>query len=315
LLLALLAAAAFGWFSFGPGPGPREGGTETTVVLKRGSGLPQIAETLADAGVIRLPFTFALLAKATGGGQHLRAGEYSIPARATAFDILGMIRAGRIVRHLVTIPEGLSSAQVADILNANPVLTGRVQPPPEGSIMPQTYDVERGQDRREVLQMMMDAQDKLVAGLWADRKPGLPYRNVSQALAMASIVEKETALPAERPHVASVYLNRLRKGMRLESDPTIIYGMTKGRPLGRSLTHAEVIDPTPYNTYVITGLPPTPIANPGRAAIEAALHPTDSNDLFFVADGTGGHVFAESFEEHTKNVARWRQIAQSLKGR
>ena len=314
LLLALLAVAAFGWFSFGPGPGPREGGTETTVVLKRGSGLPQIAETLADAGVIRLPFTFALLAKATGGGQHLRAGEYSIPARASAFEILGMIRAGRIVRHLVTIPEGLSSAQVADILNANPVLTGRVQPPPEGSIMPQTYDVERGQDRREVLQMMMDAQDKLLAGLWADRKPGLPYRDIGQALTMASIVEKETALPAERPHVASVYLNRLRKGMRLESDPTIIYGMTKGRPLGRSLTHAEVIDPTPYNTYVIAGLPPTPIANPGRAAIEAALHPTDSNDLFFVADGTGGHVFSETFEEHTRNVARWRQIAQSLKG-
>jgi UPF0755 protein len=132
---------------------------------------------------------------------------------------------------------------------------------------------------------------------------------------MASIVEKETALAAERPHVASVYLNRLRKGMRLESDPTIIYGLTQGRPLGRSLTHAEVTEATPYNTYVIYGLPPTPIANPGRAAIEAALNPADTNDLFFVADGTGGHVFAETFEEHAKNVARWRQIAQSLKGR
>ncbi|MDB5459968.1 MAG: aminodeoxychorismate lyase, partial [Caulobacteraceae bacterium] len=253
LILVVLAAVAFGWLSFGPGPGPREGGVETTVVLKRGSGLPQISEALADAGVIRLPFAFALLAKATGGGQHLRAGEYSIPARASAFQILGMIRAGRIVRHLVTVAEGLSSAQVADILNANPVLTGRVQPPAEGSVMPQTYDVERGEDRAEALAQMTQAQAKLVARLWAARKPGLPYKTPQQAVTLASIVEKETALPVERPHVASVYLNRLRKGMRLESDPTIIYGMTKGRPLGRSLTHAEVVDPTPYNTYLISG--------------------------------------------------------------
>jgi UPF0755 protein len=195
LLLMILATAAFAWFSFAPGPSPREGGAETTVVLKRGSGLPQIAETLADSGVIKLPFTFALLAKATGGGQHLRAGEYSIPARASAFEILGMIRAGRIVRHLVTIPEGLSSAQVADILNANPVLTGQVQPPPEGAIMPQTYDVERGQDRRDVLQTMIDAQDKLVAGLWADRKPGLPYRNLNQALTLPPSSRRKRRCP------------------------------------------------------------------------------------------------------------------------
>jgi UPF0755 protein len=179
--------------------------------------------------------------------------------------------------------------------------------------MPQTYDVERGQDRNDVLAMMTDAQSKLVATLWAERKPGLPYRNAEQALTLASIVEKETALPAERPHVAAVYLNRLRKGVRLEADPTIIYGLTQGRPLGRSLTHAEVIEPTPYNTYVVTGLPPTPIANPGRAAIEAALNPSDSDDLFFVADGTGGHVFAQTFEQHQKNVVRWRSIARSLK--
>jgi UPF0755 protein len=314
LILMILAAGAFGWLTFGPGPGPREGGTETTVVLKRGSGLPQISEALADAGVIRLPFAFALLAKATGGGQHLRAGEYSIPARASAFQILGMIRAGKIVRHLVTVAEGLSAAQVADILNANPVLSGRVRPPAEGSVMPQTYDVERGEDRAEVLAEMTQAQAKLVARLWAARRPGLPYKTPQQAVTLASIVEKETALPAERSHVASVYLNRLRKGMRLESDPTIIYGMTQGRPLGRSLTHAEVVDPTPYNTYVISGLPPTPIANPGQASLEAALNPADSNDLFFVADGTGGHVFSDTFEQHQKNVARWRSIAQSLKG-
>jgi UPF0755 protein len=299
---------------FGPGPPPKEGGTETTVILKRGSGLPQIAETLADGGVIRLPFTFGVLAKLTGGGQHLRAGEYSIPARASAYDVLAMIRAGKIVRHLVTIPEGLSSAQVADILNANPVLKGEAPVAPEGSIMPQTYDVERDQDREDVLDQMKAAQAKLVQTLWADRAPGLPYRTPEQAIAMASIIEKETAVPAERPHVAGVYLNRLAKGMRLESDPTIIYGITRGRPLGRTLTHADVVDPTPWNTYAVAGLPPTPIANPGRASIEAALHPVQTSDLYFVADGSGGHVFAETFEQHEKNVVRWRAIAKSLKG-
>ena len=314
LLALLLAAGGFAWVVFGPGPPPKEGGTETTVILKRGSGVPQIAETLADAGVIRLPFTFGVLAKLTGGGQHLRAGEYSVPARASAFDILAMIRAGKIVRHLVTVPEGLSSAQVADILNANPVLTGEAPLAPEGSIMPQTYDVVRGQDRAEVVQQMQEAQARLMERLWAGRAPGLPYRSPQQALAMASIIEKETALPAERPHVASVYLNRLAKGMKLESDPTIIYGMTKGRPLGRSLTHADVVDPTPWNTYAVAGLPPTPIANPGRASIEAALHPAASDDFYFVADGSGGHVFAETYEQHQKNVVRWRAIARSLKG-
>jgi UPF0755 protein len=313
-LAVLMAAGGFAWTEFGPGPAPKEGGTETTVILKHGSGLPQIAQTLADSGVIRLPFSFGVLAKLTGGGQHLRAGEYAVPARASAFDILQMIRAGRIVRHLVTIPEGLSSAQVADILNANPVLSGEAPAAPEGSIMPQTYDVERGQDRADVVAEMQVAQKKLVDQLWAERAPGLPYKTLEQALAMASIVEKETSVAAERAHVAGVYLNRLAKGMLLESDPTIIYGITKGRPLGRSLTHADVVDPTPWNTYVVAGLPPTPIANPGRASIEAALHPVQTRDLFFVADGTGGHVFSQTFEEHQKNVQRWRGIAKSLKG-
>jgi UPF0755 protein len=317
-VLVVLAIVALGgggvYVVFGPGPPPKEGGTDTTVILKHGSNLPQIAETLAEAGVIRLPFTFGVLAKLTGGGQHLRAGEYSVPARASASDILAMIRAGKIVRHLVTVPEGLSSAQVADILNANPVLSGDAPVAPEGSIMPQTYDVERGQDRAEVVQQMQAAQARLAQALWAERAPGLPYRTLEQALSMASIIEKETALPAERPHVASVYLNRLAKGMRLESDPTIIYGITKGRPLGRSLTHADVVDPTPWNTYAVAGLPPTPIANPGRASIEAALHPARSGDFYFVADGSGGHVFAETYAQHQKNVARWRSIARSLKG-
>ncbi|HEY4032206.1 MAG TPA: endolytic transglycosylase MltG [Caulobacteraceae bacterium] len=313
-MAVVAVAGGFAWLAFGPGPGPREGGTETTVILKRGSSLPQIAQALADGGVIRLPFTFGALAKLTGGGARLKAGEYAAPARASTWDILQMIRAGKIVRHLVTIPEGLSSAQVAEVLDANPVLSGDAPVAPEGSIMPQTYDVQRGQDRAEVVAQMRAAQAKLVRRLWAERAPDLPYKTPEQALAMASIVEKETAVPAERPHVAGVYLNRLAKGMRLESDPTIIYGITKGLPLGRSLTHADVQDPTPWNTYAVAGLPPTPIANPGRASIEAALHPASTRDLYFVADGSGGHVFAETYEQHQKNVDRWRAIAKSLKG-
>jgi UPF0755 protein len=314
-LAALLAlVGGFAWLAFGPGPAAKEGGESTTVVLKRGSNLPQISGALADAGVIRLPFTFAVLAKATGGGGRLRAGEYAVPAHASTWDILGMIRAGRIVHHYITIPEGLSSTQVADLLNANPVLSGAAPVAKEGWIMPQTYDAERGQDRAALVGQMVAAQKKLVARLWADRKPGLPFKTPDQALALASIVEKETSVPAERAHVAGVYLNRLAKGIRLEADPTLIYGITQGRPLGRSLTHADVVEPGPFNSYLNPGLPPTPIANPGRASIEATLNPTATQDLYFVADGTGGHVFAETFQEHTKNVARWRQIAKSLKG-
>jgi UPF0755 protein len=298
---------------FGPGPAPPQGGQSTTVILKRGSGVPQIAGTLAESGVLRLPFAFGALAKLTGGGQHLRAGEYAVPARASAWDILQMIRAGRIVHHFITIPEGLSSAEVADLLNANPVLTGSAPVAQEGWIMPQTYDAERGEDRADLVSKMVSAQKKLVAKLWADRRPGLPYQTPEQALAMASIVEKETSVAVERAHVAGVYLNRLAKGIRLEADPTLIYGMTQGRPLGRSLTHADVTEPGPFNSYLNPGLPPTPIANPGKAAIEAALNPATTQDLYFVADGSGGHAFAQTYDQHEKNVIRWRGIAESLK--
>ena len=314
LAAVLIVAGGCAWLAFGPGPAAKEGGESSTVILKRGSNLPQISEALAEAGVIRLPFAFAVLAKATGGGGHLRAGEYAVPAHASTFDILAMIRAGRIVHHFITVPEGLSSAQVADLLNANPVLSGEAPAAEEGWVMPQTYDAERGQDRADVVAQMVAAQKKLVARLWAERRPGLPYKTPEQALAMASIVEKETSVPAERPHVAGVYLNRLARGIRLEADPTIIYGLTKGRPLGRSLTHADVALPGPFNSYLNVGLPPTSIANPGRAAIEAALNPASTDDLYFVADASGGHVFAQTYEQHQKNVERWRSIARSLKG-
>jgi UPF0755 protein len=194
------------------------------------------------------------------------------------------------------------------ILMANPVLTGSAPVPPEGSILPETYEVRRGDDRAAVLQRMSAAQTRLLAQLWPKRQPGLPFATQQEALTLASIVEKETGVAAERPRIAAVFVNRLRKGMRLESDPTIIYGLTRGQPLGRGIRQSELTLATPYNTYLISGLPPTPIANPGRAAIAAVLDPPSSDELFFVADGSGGHVFAATFEAHQANVARWRQV-------
>jgi UPF0755 protein len=222
--------------------------------------------------------------------------------------ILSDLRAGRVVRHLITVPEGWTSEMAAQAVARQAVLLGQAPTPPEGALLPETYEVRRGEARAAVLARMQEAQTRLLARLWPARQPGLPFASPKEAVALASIVEKETALPAERPRIAAVYINRLRAGMRLESDPTTIYGISKGRPLGRGITRAELAQVTPYNTYQVAGLPPTPIANPGRAAIAAVLNPPQTNELFFVANGEGGHAFSASFAEHQKNVARWREI-------
>jgi len=218
------------------------------------------------------------------------------------------------VRHLISVPEGFTSEMVLDAVMAEPVLTGDAAAPPEGSVLPDSYQVQRGQSRAEVIQAMRAAQDALLARLWAGRAPGLPFTTPQEAVTLASIVEKETGLAAERPRIAAVFENRLRAHMRLESDPTIIYGISKGRPLGRGITMSELMAATPYNTYRIDGLPPTPIANPGRAALAAVLNPPRSDELFFVADGTGGHVFASTLEAHRANVAKWRAIERARAG-
>jgi UPF0755 protein len=202
----------------------------------------------------------------------------------------------------------------AEAVDRSPVLEGAVQAPPEGALLPETYEVRRGEDRAVVMARMQDAQTKLLARLWPTRQSGLPFATPEQAVTLASIVEKETALPDERPRIAAVYINRLRAGMRLESDPTTIYGISRGRPLGRGITRAELAEVNPYNTYQVAGLPPTPIANPGKAAIEAVLNPPQTTELFFVANGQGGHVFASSFAEHQKNVAHWREIERQRQG-
>jgi UPF0755 protein len=310
-VLAALMAALWGMWVYG-GAGPAAAnGKETTVVLRRGAGLTEIASSLEQAGAIRSGSVFAAAAQVTGAASRLKAGEYAIPSRASLAEVLGLIRSGRVVRHFVTIPEGITSEMVVDILMANPVLTGSVPTPQEGSILPETYDVQRGEERSAVMQRMLEAQDKLLADLWPKRQADLPFTTLDEALTLASIVEKETALPAERPRIAAVFVNRLRQGIRLESDPTIIYGLTRGRPLGRGIRKSELERQTPYNTYQINGLPPTPIANPGRASIAAVLDPPKTSELFFVADGSGGHVFASTYPEHLQNVARWRQVEQN----
>jgi len=303
-LVALAIAAVLAWLYLGPGPASRTG--VTTVVLEKGSGVAGIADQLAQAGVIRSKPVFMLASKL--GGGTLKAGEYAIPSRASLARIIADLKAGRVVRHVVTIPEGWTSEMAAEAVTRSPVLTGAAVAPPEGSILPETYEVRRGEDRAAVLARMREAQVKLVSELWPRRQPGLPFSTPEEALTLASIVEKETALSPERPRIAAVYINRLRLGMRLESDPTTIYGISQGRPLGRGITRSELAAATPYNTYQVAGLPPTPIANPGKASIEAVLNPPKTNELFFVANGDGGHVFAPSFTEHQKNVARWRAI-------
>ncbi|WP_297511474.1 endolytic transglycosylase MltG [uncultured Caulobacter sp.] len=297
----------------GPGPAAKDG-DKTTVVLRKGASLPEIAASLQRGGVIRSSSVFMTAAKLTGAARGLKAGEYEFKSRASMAAVLDAIRHGRIVRHWITVPEGLTSDMVMDILNKSDVLTGSAATPPEGAILPETYEVQRGEDRAAVLQRMMDDRDKLLNQLWAHRQSGLPFNTKEEAVTLASIVEKETGKANERPHVASVFINRLRTGMRLGSDPTIIYGISRGRPLGRGIRLSELQRPTPYNTYLISGLPPTPIANPGRAALAAVLNPDKTDDLYFVADGTGGHVFAATLEQHNANVAKWRQIERDRAG-
>ena len=318
-LLILLALAAFTVGALAVtymGPGPRAvNGKTTTVFLERGSGLGAIADKLDEAGVISSSLLFMIIAHAGGDATALRAGEYEFPSGASMRRVLNDIRAGRVVRHQVTVPEGFTSQMAVDRLLAEPDLVGPITTPPEGAILPATYDFQRGETRAVVLKRMTEAQDKLLAQLWATRSPGLPFKTPQEAVTLASIVEKETGLAAERPRIAAVFLNRLAQGMRLESDPTIIYGVNKGRPLGRPILLSELKGLTPYNTYLIDGLPPTPIANPGKASLQAVLNPPKSTELFFVADGTGGHVFASTFEEHQRNVVRWRKIYAEQRAR
>lgn len=307
LTAAVLGTLLVGFFLFQVfGGGPSEG--TRTVVLRRGAGLSEIASTLDREGVIRSAPVFEAWARLTGNGARLRAGEYEVPAGASLASVLDRIASGRVVNHFITVPEGWTSEMAVEALNASPILTGSAPVPLEGAILPQTYQVTRGEDRAAVLNRMMSARDRVLARLWPGRARDLPFSTQQEAITLASIVEKETGVPSERPRVAAVYMNRLRAGIPLQADPTIVYGITRGRPLGRGIRRSELEADTPWNSYRRPGLPPGPIANPGEASIAAVLNPPRSNELFFVANGTGGHSFAATLEEHNRNVVRWRQI-------
>jgi UPF0755 protein len=312
--LFLIAALFWGWSVFyAPGPAAAQGDT-TIVTLPSGSGVPAIAATLKQAGVIRSPDMFKAAVSLTGADRKLRAGEYEVPSRASLRSVIILLVEGRVVRHYLTLPEGWSSAQAVDILNRQPILTGEVAVPAEGSLWPDTYEISRGETRAAVITRMQRARDRNLARLWELRSPNSVVTSPEEAMILASIVEKETGVASERPRVAAAFSNRLRIGMRLESDPTIVYGLTKGRPLGRGIRRSELDRQTPWNTYQIDGLPPTPIANPGEDALAAVLNPPRSDELFFVADGSGGHAFARTYPEHLANVARWRAIERERAG-
>ncbi|ESQ84392.1 hypothetical protein AEAC466_08540 [Asticcacaulis sp. AC466] len=304
--IALLIFASFLFLYaqlFGPGP------TKTTQVsFVHGMSVTAMGRELQRRKVIHSASLFRIAAKFRGRQSDMKAGTYDFPAGISLIGALKQIEEGRVVQTYVTIPEGRTSAQAVRILMATPNLTGDVDVPPEGSILPETYLYEPGEARQAVLERMLEAGRQTLDMLWAKRQPGLPFATKEDALIMASVVERETRIPAERPRVAAVFINRLRSGMRLGSDPTVIYGISHGEPLGRGLTRSELDTPTPWNTYLIDGLPTTPIANPGKASLEATLNPAKTQDLYFVADGSGGHVFSATYEAHLANVAKWRAM-------
>jgi UPF0755 protein len=290
-------------------PGPST--TATTVLIKPNTGIQEIAELLSRRGVIGDTRVFWIGVTAYRNEGKLKAGEYEIDAHASMHQIMDLLKSGKSVLYSLTIPEGLTVDQAFDRIGKNEVLTGELPPPPpEGMLATDTIRFTRGQTRQEAVNQLVQHQKKLIDDIWARRSPDLPITSVQDFVTLASIVEKETGIADERSRVAAVFLNRLRKHMRLQSDPTVIYGLfgSKGKPADRPIYQSDLDKPTPYNTYLVNGLPPTPIANPGRAALEAVANPSKTDDLYFVADGTGGHVFASTLEEHNQNVAHYREL-------
>jgi UPF0755 protein len=278
-------------------------------------GIRDIADLLAREGVIDSPWTFVMSALLAKTHDELRFGEYQFPKQASLHDVINTIIDGKVVQHQITIPEGLTSDQIVQRLLETDILSGNIKEiPREGSMLPESYRYPRGASRDQVIQRLQQAQARVVQEVWERRMPDLPLRTPQQLVILASIVEKETGRPDERTRVAAVFVNRLKQRMKLQSDPTIIYGIAGGKgTLGRPILKSEIEQHTPYNTYVIEGLPPGPISNPGRAALEAVANPARTKELYFVADGTGGHAFAETLDQHQRNVARLRALEQGLR--
>jgi len=308
LVVAAIFAAVFagnfiyGWNSSGPLEGER------AIIIKRGSSVAMAAETLEQEGAIKSAELFLSRAKVLGGSEPIKAGEFLIPAGASNAQIYELLQSGKTIQRLITVPEGTPSILVYETLMAEKLLTGDIPVPEEGSILPDSYSFERGETRAAVVERMQKAMKDVLAELWPKKTSESVVKTPEEAITLAAIVEKETAIEAERRTVAAVYSNRIRKGMMLQADPTIIYPITKGKPLGRRIRRSEITDVNDYNTYAMTGLPKGPIANPGRSSIEAVLNPAITDYLYFVADGKGGHIFAKTLDEHNANVVKWYAI-------
>lgn len=304
-ILAMLGAG--GWFMAGwyGGAGPEKA---TSFVVPSGATLTSTAGKLEEEGLIASADGFLLRAKILASGDPVKAGEFAIPKGASPATILDILQHGEVIRRFVTVPEGLPSIMVHERLMAEPLLTGQVPVPAEGSVLPDSYDFERGEARADVVARMQKAMSDFIAAEWPRRDKDLPVTTPEQALSLAAIVEKETGVPEERRMVAGLYTNRLRKGMRLQADPTIIYPITKGKPLGRRIRRSEIDAVNGYNTYSMAGLPVGPITNPGRESILAVLHPAKTDAIYMVADGSGGHAFSDTLDGHNDNVAAWRKL-------
>lgn len=285
-------------------------GLETQFVyIEAGQGIGRTAKQIQSLGFVRAPWQFKAIVRMRGQARSLYAGEYAVPQGHLLTELLSDIKAQKTYQRRVSIPEGMSNIEIDAVLRASFGLDLEgMRLPPEGRLLPDTYFYERGDKASSLLARMEKAQAEALRTLWDMRAPDLPISSPEEALVLASIVEKETALASERPMVAAVFVNRLKKGMRLQSDPTVIYGITSGGPLGRAITRADLRQKTAYNTYRVNGLPPTPIANPGYESIAAVLNPASVPYLYFVADGSGGHAFAATLDEHNRNVARWRRL-------
>ena len=309
LLILALVGAAFWAAQLWGGPGP--GAQNTTLMVAQGSTLTTAARELEKQGAIRDADLFLRMARVFGDDTPIQAGEYRVPAKISQSDLLKMLQGGRTLQRFVMIPEGMPSILVHERLMAAEQLQGEVAVPLEGSILPDSYAYNRGDTRQQVLDRMQSAMDKYLAEAWARRKPNIAVSTPEEALILAAIVEKETSKPEERRMVAGVYSNRLKRGMPLQADPTVIYPVTKGKPLGRRILRSELQAKNGYNTYAMAGLPEGPIANPGRASIDAVLDPETTNALYFVADGTGGHIFADTLEQHNANVQKWYALRRA----
>ncbi len=310
-LLVLLVAGVVGakWWDrqiVKPGPAP----IARTILFPRGVGLTEIAEKLENDGLVPHRYIFQAAAWTLGHGRALKAGEYAIPPHASLRDIVNILASGRVVVRRVVIPEGLTVRQAVAVLASAEGMEGTVSADAlkEGELLPATYNYVWGDERGRMLVRMRSGMNELVERTWRDRAPNLPISTAAEAVTLASIVEKETGKPSERALIARVFYNRLKAGMKLQSDPTVAYGIAPGGELGRPLTRADLRQAHPYNTYVIDGLPPGPIANPGKAALEAVAKPAESDALYFVADGNGGHAFARTLAEHNRNVAQYRRL-------